>query len=429
MRKSIQKSLALIVGIALSWLVPTSGCYHDRITYSPARYTADNPDIDKEWKIILYMAGDNNLEYFIEHNLYQIMEAFSENPTLENRFWVLAYVCTNRPGEGKIARRLVVHGDYISEVGLDEQVDSGSPEALEAALMWAHDYNAAHTMLVLWDHGDGQLNRTTLQNGVSGRGICYDDTTEHYLTDRNLYEVLERYCAARQGKKLDILACDACLMAALEVAATVRPWAHYFVASQQTIPAQGYNYYGIFSRLAQLKNVSANQFARTIVAAYDDLYRKGNTKYTLSAVVLDERFDELVMRHNTISQLLLELIDQQVTDRCATVIAYARNASLYFTDRSYRDLGCFYQYLWDGIDEMRLSTPPAQAIKQKLRHELLLAQQALRKAVVVQTAGVAARQSSGLHFYFPANAIHQSYADLVWTKANPAWNTFLMRFV
>ena len=42
------------------------------------------------------------------------------------------------------------------------------------------------------------------------------------------------------GKKVDIIAFDACLMADIEIAYALQPYANYQVSSQQMVPGPGY---------------------------------------------------------------------------------------------------------------------------------------------------------------------------------------------
>ena len=80
------------------------------------------------------------------------------------------------------------------------------------------------------------------------RGVCYDDSTGNYLTDlkykRAFDIIVNQY---RAGKKIDIIAFDACLMADIEVAYTLQPYADYLVSSQETVPGPGFNYADILT--------------------------------------------------------------------------------------------------------------------------------------------------------------------------------------
>ncbi len=53
---------------------------------------------------------------------------------------------------------------------------------------WAVTNTHQNYLLVdLWNHGSGSLNRSMQAH----RGICYDDTTHHYMTDLDYKSALD----------------------------------------------------------------------------------------------------------------------------------------------------------------------------------------------------------------------------------------------
>jgi len=113
-----------------------------------------------------------------------------------------------------------------------ESASMGDPETLRQFLAYGVDtYPADSYGLVLWDHGGGPMV-----------GFGVDTLFRHDgLTLFELGEALES-SPFGQGMKLEWLAFDACLMASLEVASMLSPFANYLVASEETLPGHGFDY-------------------------------------------------------------------------------------------------------------------------------------------------------------------------------------------
>lgn len=82
--------------------------------------------------------------------------------------------------------------------------------------------------------GEGSYNQT--------KGICFDDSTGCYLTIEKLTQAIGYISRSVIKKKFSIVACDACLMAGADVFVGLKPYAHYFVGSQEVELGLGYKY-------------------------------------------------------------------------------------------------------------------------------------------------------------------------------------------
>ena len=116
-------------------------------------------------------------------------------------------------------------------IGLIEE-DSLSPMTDEEELadfirFCAKKAPADRYALILWDHGGGSVS-----------GFGYDET---YPNDTLNIGELSR--ALRMGGvKFDFIGFDACLMANLETALAVEPYADYMIASEESEPGTGWYY-------------------------------------------------------------------------------------------------------------------------------------------------------------------------------------------
>lgn len=113
----------------------------------------------------------------------------------------------------------------------DEQQNMGDAETLSAFLQrGAELLPAERYALILWDHGGGPLN-----------GVCFD---ERYNMDGLSLEELAKGLqdSPFAQRKLMFIGFDACLMASIETACAVSPFAEVMIASQEPEPGEGWDY-------------------------------------------------------------------------------------------------------------------------------------------------------------------------------------------
>lgn len=144
---------------------------------------------------------------------------------------------------------------------------------------------AQHYALILWDHGSGPLS-----------GLCFDERYEtegqekDRLTLQELTEALEDSPFSEQ--KLSVIGMDACLMASLETADMLSPYAEYLIASEETEPAMGWDY----SFLKDAGGIPDGlSFGKSVTDAYAAAYTDTLADVTLSVVDL-EKADALADR-------------------------------------------------------------------------------------------------------------------------------------
>ena len=262
--------IILCLGILIFAL---SGCM---ISYRVAR-----------WNLLVYMDGDNSLDEFGLQNI-NAMELAGPGPTSS----VNVFVLYDRSSTGEwTGTRLYkinpdLNMDQINSQVIEDygELDMSNPDTLRDFIIKCNQLSPAdHTILTLWDHGNGVLD-----------GICEDDTTPGYnfLTPSEVRTALEQARAAT-GKKIDIINTDACSMQMLEIAYEWKDEADFLIGSEATSPEDGNNYYGI---LQSIKNtpISARDEAIAIVDAWYDFYSTSAWDRTYSALSLGADFDQLM---------------------------------------------------------------------------------------------------------------------------------------
>ena len=116
----------------------------------------------------------------------------------------------------------------------DTAASMGSPKTLSSFIHFCEEYYPSeHYALVFWDHGGGPL-----------WGYGYDEANKgDSLMLQELKEAMDDTSfGAKDGKKLDWVGFDACLMGSLENASLWRDYANLMIASEETEPGDGWDY-------------------------------------------------------------------------------------------------------------------------------------------------------------------------------------------
>lgn len=140
----------------------------------------------------------------------------------------------------------------------------------------AENYPAERYELILWDHGGGAL---------SGYGYDEKNPSSGSMRLSALRKALEQ-----GGVRFDFVGFDACLMATLETALAMEPYADYLIASEETEPGIGWYYTNWLSALSQNTSLPTLEVGKQIA---DDFVstcqqRCAGQKTTLSVTDLAE---------------------------------------------------------------------------------------------------------------------------------------------
>ena len=105
----------------------------------------------------------------------------------------------------------------------------GNPDTLSEFLNYGYTNYPAETYgVILWNHGGGAFF-----------GYGYDETTNDSLTLNELSDAFAN-SPFHDDNKLEFIGFDACLMANIETAHTLTPYANYMIASQESEPGSGW---------------------------------------------------------------------------------------------------------------------------------------------------------------------------------------------
>ena len=195
-----------------------------------------------QWTVGVYMAADNGMDDQANVNIDQMKQVGSTGD-------VNVVVQVDRAAWDPLPgchRYFIKKGgvDTLAELG---QVDMADPATLSgfAEFLRSH-YPAANYMLVLWDHGNGWYPGY----GPSASAIFIDDSYGHEMGVAG-GEFAQAMAGVKQalGKRVRVVAFDACLMDMVEVADEIRDDCDYMLASEALEPTGGFPYDKLLDRL------------------------------------------------------------------------------------------------------------------------------------------------------------------------------------
>ncbi len=163
---------------------------------------------------------------------------------------------------------------------LDDDAGTGAmtdPNTLVSFIQYCEKHFPANrNNLIFWDHGGGSIS-----------GYGYD---EKYGSgdSMNLAEINQ--ALKKAGVTFDFIGFDACLMATLETALMLTPYADYMIASEETEPGVGWYYTNWLTNLAKNTSMPTIEIGKNIVDDFVDTCARQcrGQQTTLSVVDLAE---------------------------------------------------------------------------------------------------------------------------------------------
>ncbi len=236
---------------------------------SPPRTTSTQPRrvAPPAWTFLVYLNGDNDLDDVVEADLAEMEGAVPAHARL--------LVLVDRAHAGSQLLRFSAGQREVIEEG--QEPDMGDWRTLaafvERGLALAP---ARHTALIIWNHGMGWKG----PGAAGSRGISADDTSGTHIEVDELGLAL-RQIAQKAGRRLDLLALDACSMQMAEVAWPIHRLCDVLVASEEVIPRGGFPYDRFLRGLPP--EADAESVGHLWVNTYLDAYRGTALPVTLSA--------------------------------------------------------------------------------------------------------------------------------------------------
>ncbi|MCD4714140.1 MAG: peptidase C11 [Clostridiales bacterium] len=266
-------------------------------------------------------------------------------------------------------QRFLISSEGLSlieeDLGKKSMVD---PKTLTDFIMYSEsNYPADRYFLVMWDHGGGSVT-----------GYGYD---EHFKGDTMTLDEIER-ALFNSGVVFDLVGFDACLMATLETAFVVEPYADYLIASEELEPGIGWYYTGWLNEISRNSSIETIDLGKKLIDDYIQEVKRQTpqSQATLSMVDLAELSSTVPEQFSKFAQSTGELIDtdnfKKVSDSRAGTKEFAASSRINQID------------LVDFAN--KLGTPEAEAFAT-----------ALEGAVKYNRMSDNISNANGLSIYFP----------------------------
>lgn len=416
----------------------------------------------RNWTIMVYLAGDNNLD---SAGVVDLKEMKTVGTT--GQIAVLAQF--DRSGAKRATIRYCLKKgttmakDAVQSLG---ETNMGDPMVLEDFVTWGTtNYPADHYLLVLWNHGAGwddanlyegdvfsgaappvsrkaqpvptrgatgdgkalpmaqaragirrtrrALFNTTVAAAVKQRGIAFDDQAQDFLDNIELKKVMTAI-KKKLKKKIDIIGMDACLMSMVEVAYQMRAVADYSVGSEETEPGEGWPYDRILKALAAKPAMTPEELSKTIVTQYLASYKSGDN-VTQSAVKL-LALNPLATAIDSLAKALSGILG----DTAARTALINARAQVQEYSRPYDDY-CDLIDLCDLISK-GVANPAVKNACSAVKGAATTA------VIAAGYKGTAVDNSKGVSIYFPKRKLSPLYKTLDFTKKS-AWDEFLSAYL
>ena len=384
--------------------------------------------------LLVYLLG-SNLESGGNAGTGNLLEMLKAHGSAHTRVLITTGGANKRESGGLVSDWTRVKRFELADGKLKELFDLGPldmdrGETLQEFLTWGVRTSPAERyMLVLWDHGSGYKG--------------YGGDENHSLEGMSLPTMAAALTGFQSatGITFDYIGFDACLMATLEVAQTLRPFARYLGASQELEPGSGWDWKAVIEAASRQPAPSLPEFGQVVATSFlgkqenerveDGLIPPLNDYATFSIIDLT-RVDPLLERLDLWAQAVQAHYDNGLKSAPAgqtlfwppsfeTTRQGAQPKALHRSDTlsasgdpaverwkqvaMARVRTTTFGYDPDAKDELDLmdlgqfaSLLAADGIATDPQTAL---QQALREAVIVNVTGPRARRASGLSIYFP----------------------------
>jgi hypothetical protein len=378
----------------------------------------ETPAGAKEWTVLVYLDGDNNLERDALTDFNEMEQAGSTDQV--NVVVQLDRVHSDEPsddssnGDWDTTKRFLVQQDgdkkQIASKELEDlgELNMGDPQTLVDFITWGvKEYPAKRYALILWDHGS------------SWAGVAYDDTS-----DKKGISLPELDAALRTAQTqakidgLDVIGFDACLMSQIDVLHTIAPYGKVAVASAELEPNDGWAWDTWLKQLNADPSQDAAAVGKSIVDAYQQYYDGSNDDtVTLSAFDLG-KIGQVSDSLNTLSDAMLKDLGssyQSIAEARSSVDAYSQPKPESF---SAVDLGDFARLISRQGAQGEVASS-AQALEQ-----------AIEEARIAEWHASFHNKSTGMSVFFPqvAELYPEAYEQASPLPQSTSWASFLKEF-
>lgn len=372
-----------------------------------------------DWTVMVYMCADNSMN---EQSYVDISEMMQVGSTAQVKIVVQIdnLMSSIEPG---CHRYLITKNnkELIASLG---ETDMANPQTLIDFVRFARwSYPAQKYLLILWDHANGWPVGTYY--AYKDKAIIYDQSSNNWIgvADGELKHAITEIKNIL-GKKISILAFDACLMAMAEVADEISDGADIIFASEDLTPWDGLPYQDILSYLTTNNNTSAKNLSKNMVDLAVNSYNngsQGNNPCTFSAIDLSL----FIQARNNFGQNLLFLTQSSHTQAMQNARAQSQTFSIEHnpptSSDDYLDLIDFLYHARNAITN--------QTDRDKINNTITRFESCV---IEHKNVGAYLNNAKGISIWFPDNYLtfkyqYKDYQNLNWAK-KVNWLSFLNNY-
>lgn len=438
----------------------------------------------KEWTVMVYMAGDNNLS---DECLWAIKEMYRVGLQGDDVAVVTLYeskargvpiICYDmgnlpEPEAGSEpdvypdeSVKVIPVRNYTVDGGLEQWGKElpkikqfvSATELIKFIQYCVKKYPAQRYMVVLSGHGAGAVGKNFLKEERQGRYLSIP------MLRYALGEVNKGLSKNPGGKKIDILGLDACAMSMVEVAYEMRDVVNFMVGAEGFEINTGWPYHRILEALPGIiMDPKGLEPAQALASAVVDRYVTYYSDFAVAGVSVDQAACDLsqaVQLKDAVKQLVQTLRVKIPLKRAAHKKASTRSAAkkpiksalldavilAHWRAQSYKfeeyvDLWDFCDLLQAGCTDEDVQSACAKVkeaigfegvTQEKIRdseHARLGFSKPIGRCVLKSCfSGAAYQHSHGLSIYFPWAAVSSNYKNLRFAKQS-GWYDFLEDYV
>ena len=440
--------------------------------------TADAESITKkDWTIMVYMAGDNNLSEDMVTGLKGMMSVAGKGnfnliacydsgyPPIPIKLYDFSAYNTASidPGSNTANSKneMRLKDFVIKDVSSVTMRPGIKPDFMELGKFVEFvlgNYKSLKYALILSGHSDGVIERTLLR----------DENPNFVLDLKELKKILISNLPKdddNKSKKFDLLGFDSCLMSMLEVGYELRDAAEVLVASEGNIPTSGWAYDEILKDLVKDGNLSKEDFAKSIVKRYisfnsdyvvggrsvnssacdlskvTTLSRKINkfAKNILSILNLPREINGLItgeialsntiLREQFINLILLSHYESQtfMHDQAVDILDFIRNLLTQSRKKIEED------FIFEKVPKTRTKRFFYNKLDSIYRDYTEIRDAVSDYILAEDKIGAEYQFSTGVSVFFPwselaLDLLYEKYKDLDFNKSNKAWLQFIEKF-
>jgi hypothetical protein len=360
----------------------------------------DNSDNEIEWTILFYFDADNDLEYYALEDFIEIADIGSTDQVKFVMQLDRVYGYDYDYGDWTTTKRFLIEKDMrpksesaIQDIG---EANMGDPQTLIDFVNWGKSaFPANNYCLILWDHGTGWKDDIR-------KNVCYDSTDQDALEIFEFYQIFS--AISNNGEnKLSLVGFDACLMGMTEIAYELKDFADYMTASEETEPADGWNYKESLSYLVSSpEEITAEDLGELFVSYYSGY------EITLSTVDLSTLDD--------LKDIISDFADILKFQDYRNDIYHAIQNVETFSDLDYIDI-----YHFAEIIQSRIYNQEVDEKAQNVMDQISI-------SVVSEKHDTYNPNSHGLSIYLPYR-YYEDYYEYLAFSIDSTWDEFIVWYL